>query len=121
MKTKNYYDKLTVSYEEFPEEDIKVLTVAKGDEAVFMCHGDEATDLYLKLRGESGTKFRRVKFITRDGNTFFGDPYEVSRNVLTLFDNSSHGNLQERGELTKAMWKHGYSISQIGRWWTEEV
>lgn len=121
MNAKNYYDKLTVSYEEFLEEGIKVLTVAKGDEAVFMCHGAEATDLYLKLRGESGKRFKRVKFITRNGFTFFGDPYEVDKSVGVLFDNSSCGNSQERAELKKAMFKHGYSIDQIGRWYTEEV
>lgn len=42
-------DKLTISYEEFPEENICVLTVARGDKAINMFYGNEAKELYHKL------------------------------------------------------------------------
>ena len=42
-------DKLAITYEEFPEENIRVLTVARGDEAINMFYGNEAKGLYNKL------------------------------------------------------------------------
>ena len=43
---------LTISYEEFPEEGIKVLTVARGEEAIEMFEGDLAVVLYRLLTGK---------------------------------------------------------------------
>ena len=40
---------LTISYETFDEENVKVLTVAEGDTAINMFYGDEAEELYEKL------------------------------------------------------------------------
>ena len=45
-------DNLTISYEEFPEEEITVLTVGKGDEAICMFHDEEAKAIYRLLTGE---------------------------------------------------------------------
>ena len=45
-------DNLTISYEEFPEEGIKVLTVARGEEAIEMFEGDLAVVLYRLLTGK---------------------------------------------------------------------
>ena len=42
-------DNLTISYEEFPEEDIKVLTVGRGDEAIRMFEGSAAELIYRML------------------------------------------------------------------------
>lgn len=42
-------DKLTIEYEEFPEDGITVLTVARGDEAIKMFQGDVAKFLYNSL------------------------------------------------------------------------
>lgn len=46
-------DKLTIEYEEFPEENITVLTVSKGDEAIWNFHDGEARAIYRLLTGES--------------------------------------------------------------------
>lgn len=45
-------DNLTISYEEFPEERLIVLTVGKGDEAIWMFHDEEAKAIYRLLTGE---------------------------------------------------------------------
>ena len=42
-------EKLTIYYEEFPEDDIKVLSVKKGNEIVVMIQGDAAAQLYRVL------------------------------------------------------------------------
>ena len=49
-------EKLTINYEEFPEEGIKVLTVSKGDEALHMIYDDEAEKVYHMLLGKLTTK-----------------------------------------------------------------
>ena len=46
-------DNLTISYEEFPEENITVLTVSKGDEAIWTFRGGEAQAIYRLLTGEN--------------------------------------------------------------------
>ena len=51
IKDEVVYDTLTINYGVFTEEGIVVLTVSKGDKAVQMFQGEEATDLYLKLSG----------------------------------------------------------------------
>lgn len=45
-------DNLTIAYEEFPEEDVIVLTVGRGDEAIWMFYGNEAKAIYRLLTGE---------------------------------------------------------------------
>lgn len=45
-------DKLNISFEVFPEENIKVLTVARGDEAIEMFTDTEAVVIYQILTGE---------------------------------------------------------------------
>lgn len=47
----NTIDNLTISYEEFPEDGIKVLTVGRGDEAIKMFEGGLARALYNLLIG----------------------------------------------------------------------
>lgn len=41
--------KLVVYYEEFPEDDIKVISVVKDGEVVTMLHGEAAAQLYRVL------------------------------------------------------------------------
>lgn len=45
-------DNLNISYEEFPKEGIKVLTVGRGDEAIGILVGTEAKALYSVLIGD---------------------------------------------------------------------
>lgn len=45
-------DRLTIAYEEFPEEGLTVLTVGKDDEAIWMFHDEEAKAIYRLLTGE---------------------------------------------------------------------
>lgn len=46
-------DKLTISYEEFPVEGIKVLTISRGDEAINMWTDYVAETMYRILLGEN--------------------------------------------------------------------
>lgn len=45
-------DKLNITYEEFPEDDLVVMTVGRGDEAIEMFTGDLAILLHNVLIGE---------------------------------------------------------------------
>lgn len=53
-------DILTISYEEFPEENIKVLTVSRGDEAIHMLHDEVAEFMYKALIGASLSELAAV-------------------------------------------------------------
>ena len=44
-------DRLTIDYEEFPEEGVKVLTVSRKGEALTMFHDDTAEIVYNLLLG----------------------------------------------------------------------
>ena len=46
-------DTLSINYEEFPEENIKVLTVSRGDEAIHMLRDEVAEFMYKALIGAS--------------------------------------------------------------------
>ena len=48
----NMHDNLTIDYEVFEEEGIKVLTVGRGDEALWQFHDDLAEALYSLLIGD---------------------------------------------------------------------
>ena len=45
-------DNLTIAYEEFPKEGITILTVGRGDEAIWVFHDNEAKAIYRLLTGE---------------------------------------------------------------------
>ena len=45
-------DTLTIEYEEFPEDDITVLSVSRGDECLWMFEGKEARRIYKLLLGD---------------------------------------------------------------------
>lgn len=46
-------DVLTISYEEFPEENITVMTVGRGDEALWMFHDEQAKRIHRLLLGDT--------------------------------------------------------------------
>lgn len=45
-------DVLTIEYEEFPDEDIIVLSISRGNEVIWMFEGIEARRIYKLLSGD---------------------------------------------------------------------
>jgi len=59
------HDKLTIDYEVFEEECIRVLTVGRGDEALWQFHGDEAEAVYNFLTNRVSAINKMVTFIEK--------------------------------------------------------
>ena len=56
------HDNLTIDYEVFEEEGAKVLTVGRGDEALWQFHNDEAKAVYNFLINRPSNRDKFVVF-----------------------------------------------------------